>query len=102
MTRRTFLIALFLIGACRPTSDVDFVPPRPQPIPVDTYMCELAERHLIALNCPEGRPTKRGKPFAEVCKELQDNGIFVNPKCLSLVETCAGVDVCTGTIVAPK
>ena len=93
------IIASFLMLAC--TSNLYSRPPTPQPIPVitDTEMCDAAEANLIKLGCPEGKPTKRGKRFGDVCRELQENGIFVNPRCLTIIVSCVNVDVCTRTVV---
>lgn len=67
----------------------------PTPVVTDTQYCDLAQSHLIALKCDEGNPTKKGKSFSTVCRETQDNGIFINPKCLSEVTTCDQIDSCT-------
>ncbi len=103
---RLLVIALTLASACTACppagQPVDPVPPRPTPIPTDVEMCDLAEKHLLELGCPEGRPTKRGTPFSMVCRELSAAGIFANPKCLANVRSCAEVDVCTGTVNPSK
>lgn len=107
--KNTFPIAIALALAsiacegCPPSqTTTDPVQPRPTPVPTDTELCDRAEAHLIELGCPEGQPTKRGKRFGDVCRELHDNGIFVNPKCLAEIKSCAEVDVCTNTVTAPR
>ncbi len=92
------ILATFLL-AC-PPSVPPIHPPEPAPTPVvtDTEFCDAAEANLIKLGCPEGKPTKRGERFGDVCRELHSEGIFVNPRCLSTLTSCAGVDVCTRTV----
>lgn len=106
MSRRAFLIGLAFLFACQgcppPGEVADPVAPRPTPIPRDTDKCDEAEAHLLALGCPEGRPTKGGTTFSAVCHELQDNGIFVNPACLASIKNCSEVDMCTNTVQPPK
>lgn len=97
----SLVILVTLVGACGPASSP---PPTPAPTPVvtDTQFCDAAEANLIKLSCPEGKPTKRGTRFGDVCRELHENGIFVNPRCLATITSCSAVDVCTRTVVAPK
>jgi nitrous oxide reductase accessory protein NosL len=104
MTRKLALFLAVLVTlfvACTPKQDT-IPPPRPTPVVTDTEFCDAAEANLIKLGCPEGKPTKRGKRFGDVCRELHENGIFVNPRCLATISLCASVDVCTGTVVVPK
>jgi hypothetical protein len=106
MLRRVLFLMFLALTACEgcppmgPTPDP--VQPRPTPIPTDTEWCDLAENKLTELNCIESQPTKKGVHFGALCKELQSKGIFVNPKCLAEIKTCAEVDVCTGTVNPPK
>lgn len=97
----SLVILVALVGACGPAKSP---PPTPAPTPVvtDTQFCDAAEANLIKLGCPEGKPTKRGTRFGDVCRDLHENGIFVNPRCLATISTCSAVDVCTRTVVAPK
>ena len=98
MKIKMHLIAVVLaLNSCHSTRSADPVAPHPTPVPTDVEMCDAAEANLKALHCPEGEPTKRGTPFAMVCRELSAAGIFPNPRCLSSVKSCAEVDVCTGT-----
>lgn len=97
----SLVILVALVGACGPAKSP---PPTPAPTPVvtDTQFCDAAEANLIKLGCPEGKPTKRGTRFGDVCRDLHENGIFVNPRCLATISTCSAVDVCTKTVVTPK
>lgn len=91
---------------CLP-STTDPVPPRPTPIPIDTNMCQSAEQHLQQLCdadkvnnsycCAVAAPTKKGKTFTQFCEQKQNDGVFLNPKCLSEVKTCNDIDSCTGS-----
>lgn len=107
--KNSFVIAIALALAsiacegCPPVSTVpDPVPPRPTPVPTDIEWCDRAETRLIELNCPESQPTKKGIRFGAFCRELQSNGIAINPRCLAEVKSCAEVDVCTGTVPTPR
>lgn len=92
-----FAFALTVV-ACGPI----MYPPTPSPTPVviDTEFCNAAEVNLNKLGCPEGRPTKRGVLFRDLCVELHKNGIFVNPKCLATISSCTQVDFCTRTAMS--
>lgn len=94
---RFFLIALFSLTMMTDCNKTNVSPPRPTPIVVDTNYCKDAEVHLLELKCAVGQPTKKGVPFEEFCKQTQNAGIFINPKCLSTVATCEAVDICTGS-----
>jgi hypothetical protein len=96
------LVALVACDACPPSPPPDPVRPTPTPVPTDTEYCDLAENHLTELNCVEGQPTKKGVHFGAVCRELQSRGVFINPKCLTEIKSCAEVDVCTRTVNPPK
>mgnify|MGYP006879905907 CR=1 FL=1 len=71
--------------------------PRPTPVVVDTDLCDAAEANLLSHGCEEGKPTKRGTRFSDVCRELHASGIYVNPRCLATLNDCSKVDVCTNT-----
>lgn len=97
------LVALVACDACPPAPPTpDPVQPTPTPVPTDTEWCDLAENHLTELNCVEGQPTKKGVHFGAMCRELQSHGIFINPKCLAEIKSCAEVDVCTRTVNPAK
>lgn len=70
-------------------------PARPTPVVTDTNYCKVAEEHLLSLSCEVAKPTKKEVVFEEFCKQTQQAGVFINPKCLSEVKTCEEVDVCT-------
>lgn len=69
-------------------------PKKDASIAVDPDFCELAQNNLLKLHCPQGEPTKRGTPFAEVCKQVQSQGIGLNAKCLSSITSCLDIDKC--------
>lgn len=88
--------SLLLWGpSCSAPGPTNPVEPRPTPIVTDSDYCDKAEANLVRLNCPEGNPTKKGKSFSDLCFELQQKGVFLNPKCLSTVTSCDQVDYCT-------
>lgn len=93
------LISLFVLLSLFIGCDSCLQPPpsRPTPIVTDTDYCQAAEDNLIKLGCQEGRPTKTGKKFAAFCLETQQNGVFLNPKCLSTIKYCGEIDSCTGS-----
>ena len=100
------LLSITMFQNCTP-STTDPVPPRPTPIPTDTNLCQTAEQHLQqmcnanqeenAYCCAIVAPTKKGKTFTQFCEQKQNDGVSLNPKCLSEVKTCGEVDSCTGS-----
>jgi hypothetical protein len=70
---------------------------RTGPIPapeVDDPACITAEANLKIV-CPEvAKPTKKGKNFAQWCVETENNGINMNPKCLTVAKSCKDADLC--------
>lgn len=92
------LLLVLLLG-CPPSSDP--VTPSPLP-PPDTDLCGQMCAHLKKLGCEEGEPVynndlpgPEGKPnqsCADNCKELQDKGFFVNPRCVARVEKCEDIE----------
>lgn len=68
--------------------------PKPTPVVKETDYCSAAERRLLQLHCSEGNPTKRGKTFTQFCYETQNNGIFLNPKCLAQITGCEQIESC--------
>lgn len=99
MKRLAWLVfpAVWLLG-CPPTQ-----PPVPPPNPpVDTDKCGEMCDHLKKLGCEEGEdlynndlPGPNGEPnqsCADNCKELQDKGFFVNPRCVAQVKTCEEIE----------
>ena len=101
------LLSLFALHDCVPTIGSDPVPPRPTPIPTDTNMCESAQQHLDqmckadpsgnAYCCAVVASTKKGKTFTQFCQDKQNDGVALNPKCLSEVKSCGEIDSCTGS-----
>lgn len=88
-----YSLTLLLINiSCNPAANRG---PRPTPVVRDSEYCYDAEENLKWLKCEEGKPTKGGKRFAVFCIETQDNGIFINPLCLSKIKDCSEVDTCT-------
>jgi len=95
-----FVGFLILVGC--PNNPVS---PQPTPIVTDTVLCPSAEEHLqnLCKEDPSGNaycckivaPTKKGKSFTQVCIELQNNGVFFNPKCIASVTSCDQIDQCT-------
>jgi len=96
--KKILILTVLLIG-CRS----DAMPPHPPPVVVDTEWCEAAEVNLKQLKCiPSDKPyTKKGLTFTQFCQKKQEDGIFLNPKCLANEVTsktgCGYIDVCTGT-----
>jgi len=74
-------------------------PPREPVVVKDTLFCKDAEIHLTELSCEIAKPTKKGLSFEEFCKQTQDSGIFINPKCLSSIASCDQnlIDQCTNS-----
>jgi len=101
------LLSLFALHDCTPTIGSDPVPPKPTPIPTDTGMCQSAEDHLTQMCksdpqtnsycCAVVAPTKKGKSFSQFCQDKQNDGVSLNPKCLSEVKSCGEIDSCTGS-----
>lgn len=97
------LPATLLIGCPPPQKDPAIPPPNP---PVDTDWCEEMCNHIgptsedfpKALACEEGEdvynsdiegPKDVPNQTCEVwCVEMQDKGVFVNPRCVSTVPNC--------------
>lgn len=101
------ILSLTMFQDCVPNTQSDPVPPRPTPIPTDTNLCESAEKHLDKMCksdaqgnsycCAVVAPTKKGKSFTKFCQDKQNEGIALNPKCLSEVKSCGEIDSCTGS-----
>lgn len=92
-----------LLEGCPPSP----VPAHNTPVPTDTALCPTADQHLTQLCkadpvknkycCDVVAPTKKGKNFTQVCIEKQNEGLFLNPRCLAQVTSCDQIDVCTKT-----
>ena len=71
----------------------------------DTDKCVDADQHLAQLCavdseknsycCATESPTKKGKTFTQFCIEKQNEGVWLNPTCLSTITSCDQIDVCT-------
>ncbi len=74
----------------------------PDPVKKDVEYCSLAQTHLQQmcsadpiknkLCCDMVRPTPKQRSFEQVCRTVQEGGIYVNPQCISTVQTCEQVD----------
>jgi len=94
-----FLLCLTLLGAnCNNTQNHNL---RPKPTAESTSYCKAAETNLLNV-CPlYAQPTKtmisNGETFKDFCENTQNNGIFIDPECLSKVKSCGDIDICTGS-----
>lgn len=100
------IAATFFIGAaCTTPTAPD--PPHATPVVKDSELCSAAQDNLTAqpgtpmalangdgVGCAVGKPTKKGKPFAQFCHETQISGIFINPKCLAGAKSCSEAADC--------
>ena len=88
-----------LVCCCHPVAPV----PTPTPAP-DGSSCALMCDHIgpKGLNCPEGQsvydsdlPGPAGTPnesCADFCTKQEQNGVFINPKCVAQAATCADIE----------
>lgn len=94
---RPFILAVFVLGCG--------VPPIPTPTPAaDSAFCGDMCVHIGpgGLNCPEGQPVydsalpgPAGQPnesCTQFCQVQEQNGVFINPKCVMLVTICSGIE----------
>lgn len=101
--KRLILSILFISGvfvACAPYNGGATLPlstPHSTPEVQDTNLCSAAELNLKKYSCiPNDKPyTAKGKSFTQFCQETQNNGIFLNPKCLSELTDCGVISSCT-------
>lgn len=95
------LSSIITLNACSGCNEKEYVPPKPTPVVTDTEYCKPAEQHLKELKCiPSDKPyTKKGLSFEQFCHQTQDNGIYLNPRCLANISSCEEIDYCTGTKV---
>ena len=83
------------------------IPPVPTPVPQpDSSYCAAMCAHIgpSGLNCPEGQPVYDnslpsdagpGVPnesCTQFCVQQQKNGVWINPRCVSQVTTCGGIE----------
>jgi len=80
---KILFISFFLLSCC------DTIIP-PAPITKDVNYCSKAQENLEKLGCiKKGEPyTKKGKTYSEFCENLQEKGIFTNPKCVASITSC--------------
>lgn len=96
----TLIIASMIISCPKQQNDLISTPP---PVKADIDWCQKAEINLKNLNCiPTNGPyTKKGLTFTQFCIKKQNDGIYLNPKCLATQVTvktgCSYMDVCTGS-----
>jgi hypothetical protein len=93
-----FCLVMF---SCNPTQEKPIPPPNPPP---DTNLCERMCNHLASpsLNCDEGKPVYNSdlpgpvdipnQSCKDWCIEMQDKGVFINPRCVALVTTCGDIE----------
>lgn len=103
MKNLIFCSFLFILIGC-PQNPVT---PKPTPIVVDTEMCDTADKHLAQLCladseknkycCMIGSPTKKGKTYTQFCIEKQNQGVWLNPRCVSQITSCEQIDNCTNS-----
>ncbi len=71
-------------------------PVPPPPVPPDTDKCATACANLTKLHCAEAEPIKMSDGSVttceQFCRETQNQGVYLNPDCVSKVTTCAEVE----------
>ncbi len=103
-----FLISCFLLIIGCPQDNPQPKPtPRPTPKPTDSVLCKDAQATLESLCqadpikniycCQVCSKTKRGKTYTEFCEEKQEQGLSLNPKCVSQITACDQIDACTNS-----
>lgn len=95
------LVFSLVMFSCTPSQDPPNPPPNPPP---DTDLCDRMCTHLASpgLDCEEGRPVYNSdlpgpvdvpnQSCRDWCVEMQDKGVFINPRCVALVKTCAEIE----------
>jgi hypothetical protein len=103
MKTHALVLTVVLAGCWNPVMQQDPATPSPLP-PPDTNMCSKMCDHLGAkgLNCEEGKPLYNNdlpgpkdvpnQSCADNCTELQGKGLFLNPKCVSIVDKCENIE----------
>jgi hypothetical protein len=71
-----------------------YAPPHPTPLVTDTDSCDAAQKNLLKLNCALGQPTAKGLSFGDFCRQTQNNGIEIDPKCLAGITDCESANLC--------
>lgn len=103
-----FALPTVLLLGCPPPQKEPAVPP-PNP-PVDTDWCKQMCDHIgpktaenpNALACEEGEPVYNSdlpgpkdvpnQSCLQWCEEMQNMGVFINPRCISTVPTCDDIE----------
>jgi hypothetical protein len=95
------LTLTFGVTGCPPPEPKPIPPPNP---PVDTDWCKAMCDHLGPdnLDCEEGtdvynsdKPGPKDVPnqtCEDWCVEMQDKGLFLNPRCVSTVPSCREIE----------
>lgn len=93
------IAALGFLGCPQPSPKQ----PEPQPAVItDTESCGPACTVLMGLGCDEGMPIEvpigdggvRLATCGEVCRNTQDNGVWLNPQCVMKISSCSQVESC--------
>lgn len=88
------IVTLFVLS-CDPPPP--FPPNIERNTAVDVTYCGAASNNLFMLGCEEGKPSKKGVTFDQLCNDLSLKGMFINARCLSEIKSCKGVNACTGS-----
>lgn len=99
--RSTLLVfAALLFVACPPVQQ-DPVVPAPNP-PPDSDVVDAMCNHLQELGCEEGKPVYNdnlpgpvdvpNQSCGDFYRELQTQGVFVNPRCVVKVPDCSSIE----------
>jgi hypothetical protein len=101
--RAIVLAFAIVLTGCPKTTVQD--PPTPSPLPPpDTDWCGQMCDHIgpKGLGCEEGKPVYNSdlpgpkdvpnQSCEDLCKELQGKGLFINPKCVTLVDQCSHIE----------
>lgn len=67
-------------------------PPPVVIVPPDTDKCPEACANLQVLGCEEGDPLPDGLTCTEFCVRTQNQGAWLDPKCLASVTSCEDIE----------
>jgi hypothetical protein len=105
MKTQALILAIVLTGCWNPVIQ-DPTTPSPTP-PPDTDWCSKMCNHIGpkakgGLGCEEGNPVYNNdivgpkdvpnQSCEDNCKELQGKGLFLNPKCIAIVDKCENIE----------
>ena len=89
------LALLVMAPDCGPPTPVPPPVPTP-PVPPDTDKCVSACANLTKLHCSEGDPIKMSDGSVvtceQFCRDTQNQGVYLNPDCVSKVTKCSDVE----------